>query len=261
MTADGENGLTGRRILVPPARPEANPLLHILQKHGAEVIEFPKLITAPPVDYGAMDESIRNLKQFDWIIFSGSNCVVNFFERLDELAGYRAEFSGRRIAAIGYGAVSALKTKGIEINYIPKDHTSQGVIEGLIEIPGSRFLLIRVQDASRSLPERLRELGAEVTEVDGYRMIVDTNADMVEKAFGSKLDAVALTNPTAVRFLLKGADQSGLDLLKSLKGAAIAVVGPATADAAERSGLKPDIVSKGHIANLRDSLRDLFNNK
>ncbi|MCK5505934.1 MAG: uroporphyrinogen-III synthase, partial [Thermodesulfovibrionia bacterium] len=107
MAADGENGLTGRRILVPPARPEANPLLHILQKHGAEVIEFPKLITAPPVDYGAMDESIRNLKQFDWIIFSGSNCVVNFFERLDELAGYRAEFSGRRIAAIGYGAVSA----------------------------------------------------------------------------------------------------------------------------------------------------------
>ena len=48
MIADGENGLTGRRILVPPARPEANPLLHILQKHGAEVIEFPKLITAPP---------------------------------------------------------------------------------------------------------------------------------------------------------------------------------------------------------------------
>ena len=258
MAADVENGLTGRRILVPPARPEANPLLHILQKHGAEVIEFPKLITAPPEDYGPMDESIRNLEQFDWIIFSGSNCVINFFERLDEIADDRAEFYRRKIAAIGYGAVSALKTKGIEINYIPRVHTSQGVIEGLREIYASRFLLIRVQDASRSLPERLREMGAEVTEVDGYRMIVDTNADMVEKAFGSKLDAIALTNPTAVRFLLKGADQACLDLLKSLKGVAIAVVGPATADTAERSELKPTIVSKGHIANLRDSLIDYF---
>jgi uroporphyrinogen III methyltransferase/synthase len=258
MVAHGEHSLDGKRILVPPARPEANPLLNMLQRRGAEAIEFPGLIAAPPLSYGHMDEAIRHLNKFDWIIFSGRDCVINFFERFNALVNDRAELQGRKIIAIGHGAVLALKTKGIEINYIPRIHTARGVIDALQEISGSWFLLLRVEDASRSLPEKLRELGAKVSEVDGYRMIVDTSTDMTEKVLGGKFDAVALTNPTAVRYLLKGINQMGLNLLESLKGTTIAVVGPATAETARRSGLTPAIVSQGHIANLRDSLIEFF---
>ncbi len=121
-------------------------------------------------------------------------------------------------------------------------------------------MLVRVEDASRSLPERLKELGAKVREVDGYRMLVDTSKDLAKKVFGYKLDAVALANPSAVRFLLKGANQLGLNLLESLKEVTIAAVGPATAEVARNYGLTPSIVSRGHITNLRDSLIDFFSN-
>ncbi len=74
-TSSGPEGktLAGRRIMIPPARPEANPLLRSLKRRGAETLEFPALKTAPPADYGLMDRAIQRVKDFDYIIFSGSS--------------------------------------------------------------------------------------------------------------------------------------------------------------------------------------------
>jgi uroporphyrinogen III methyltransferase/synthase len=117
--------LVGKRILVPSARPETNPLLRILERKGAEVLEFPVLKTAPPTDYGPLlDEAIRQLSEFDWIIFSGSNCVVNFFERLNRLGFSKAALIRPKIGAIGHGAFSALKKWGVEVDYVPMRHTA-----------------------------------------------------------------------------------------------------------------------------------------
>ena len=140
----------------------------------------------------------------------------------------------------------------------PKMHTTEGVTESLGEIFGSAFLLVRVEGASRGLPERLKLMGAKVTEVVGYHMLVDAIEEMAENAFGRGLDALALANPTSVRFFLKGAEDLGLDTTNALKGVTIAAVGPATADEAMRHGLTPDIISKGHIADLAESLIRFF---
>ena len=252
-----ERPLDGRRILIPPARPEANPLLHMLEKKGADVLGFPDLRVAPPADYGPMDAAIRRLKNFDWIVFSGRNCVENFFERLSALGFGPAVVSDSRIAAIGYGAYSALKKLEVKVDYVPKIHTAEGVVEGFVKASGS-FLLVRVEGASQNLPERLKSLGAEVTEVEGYRMIVEASLETAEKAFGRKPDALALANPTAVRFLLKATRFIGFDLHTHLKGVTIAAVGPATAEAARSLGRRPDVVSKGHIADLVQTLTDLL---
>lgn len=250
--------LSSKRILIPPARPEANPLFHILGRRGADAFEFPALKVAAPADYGPMDGAIRRLKDFDFVIFSGSNCVINFLERLEGFQLGKAALSEPKIVAIGHGAASALKKEGIEIDYVPKLHTAEGVTAALGEISGSTLLLVRVEGASRSLPQRLKGLGAKVTEVAGYRMLVDTTAEMAEKAFGSALDALALANPASVRFFLKGAEQIGVNLEETLKEVTIAAVGPATAEAAISNGLTPHIISRGHIADLAESLTDFF---
>jgi uroporphyrinogen III methyltransferase/synthase len=250
--------LSGKRILVPPARPEANPLLHILSRRGAQPLEFPAVKVLPPEDYSPIDKAIRELKDFDGVIFSGSNCVINFLERLEMLQVGKAALSELKIVAIGHGAVSALKKEAIKVHYVPKLHTAEGVTAGLGEVSDWACLLVRVEGASANLPQRLRSLGARVTEVVGYRMLVEATVDMAENAFGGKLDALALANPTAVRFFFKGAEKVGLNLGDSLKGVTIAAVGPATAEAAKRRGLTPDIISKGHIADLAESLTEFF---
>ena len=195
--------LTGRRILIPPARPDANPLLHILKRHGAETIEFPSLKPVPPSDFGFMDQAIEQINDYDWIVFSGSNSVVNFLKRFEALSCDISSLDGPRIAAIGHGAVSALKKEGVGVQYVPRVHTAEGVTADLGEVSGSLFLLVRVEGASRNLPQKLRDLGARVIEVAGYRMLVDATEETAGIAFGQRLDALALANPSAVRFLLK----------------------------------------------------------
>lgn len=98
-------------------------------------------------------------------------------------------------------------------------------------------MLVRVEEASRNLPQGLKDLGARVTEVAGYRMAVKSNIELVKRVFGQRLDVLALANPAAVRFLDKGANELGIDLQKSLKEVIIAAVGP-----------------KGHIADLVEAL-------
>lgn len=258
MTAPTEKPLACKRILIPPARPEANPLLNILERRGAEVLEFPSLKVVPPGDYGPIDRAIRRLKDFDCIVFSGSNCVINFLDRLEALRLGKAALSEPKIVPIGHGTVSVLKREGIEIHYIPNVHTAEGVTERLGDIYGLNFLLVRMEGASRSLPQRLRDLGAQLSEVVGYRMLVVATLEMAESAFALRIDGLALANPTSVRFLFKGVEQLGLNLADSFEEVTIAAVGPATAAAAGTYGLTPNIVSKGHIADLAESLTNFF---
>ncbi len=258
MVSSKQKPLAGKRILVPPARPEANPLLDILKRQGAQPFEFPALEVAAPPDYSFMDRAVLNLKNFDFIVFSGSNCVVNFFKRLEALKLGKEALAASKIVAIGHGAVSALKKEFVDIYYVPKVHTAEGVVEGFGDIAGTALLLVRVEGASRELPERLKQMGAQITEVAGYRILVHATEEMAQKAFGRKLDVLALANPTSVRFFLEGAEEVGLEVTKALREVIIAAVGPATAEAAERHGLTPHIISKGHIADLAKSLTDYF---
>lgn len=248
----GPLSLAGKLILVPPARPEANPLLNILERAGARTVEFPSLEVAPPADFRSMDKAVGELAAFDWLVFSGSNCVVNF---LDRMGAAGRELSGRtRLAAIGTGATGKLRQAGLPPDYIPRQHTAAAVVEGFGEVAGLKFLLIRVAGASRTLPETLQRLGAEVREIAGYRMLVRADREAAEQVFASRPDALALANPSAVRFFLQGLAQAGLQPAAALRNTPIVAVGPATARAARAGGLSPTVTSQGHIADLAASL-------
>lgn len=258
MAPEGKCALSGKLILVPPARPEANPLRIILEKAGARAVEFPNLEVAPPADFRPMDDAIRELATYDWLVFSGSNCVINFLERIEILRVERKVLGQVRLAAIGTGAAGKLRHAGLRPDYLPRQHTAGAVAEGLGELTGSKCLLVRVAGASRSLPKKLQELGAEVREIAGYRMLVRGDRETAEQVFALRPQAVALANPSAVRYLLQGLAQAGLPPIEILKNIPVAAVGPATARAAVARGLSPAVVSKGHIADLPASLASLF---
>ena len=58
--ASKESPLAGKRILIPPARPEVNPLLLMLKKKGAEAVEFPGL-RPDVVSKGHIADLVRTL--------------------------------------------------------------------------------------------------------------------------------------------------------------------------------------------------------
>jgi len=240
------------RILAPPSRPDRNPLQKMLRRAGAEVVELPVLEDWPPRDFAPLDDALERVETFDWVVFSGRRCVENAFGRRD-LSGLG--FPGApRIGAIGSGAVRALRRCGVQPGVVPSWHRAAEVADAMGDAKGHSVLLVRVEGASAALPDALTERGAEVTEVVGYRMEVVADPGPMHRAFERPFDAIALANPSTVRYLLEGLEQAGLTLEHATRGALVAVAGPATAEMAHTHGLAPCLVAAGR---LRDLARDL----
>src|SRR6185295_10084353 len=75
--------LFGKRIVVTRAKGQAEALTARLHDLGAEAIEFPTIEIGPAEDYGPLDQAIRELAAYDWIIFTSANGVRHFVDRLD----------------------------------------------------------------------------------------------------------------------------------------------------------------------------------
>jgi uroporphyrinogen III methyltransferase/synthase len=229
----------------------------MLRRAGAEVIELPLLEDRPPRDFRSLDEALERIEAFDWVVFSGTRCVENTFDRRD-LGGLGAS-GGPRVGAIGSGAVGALRRRGVQPGVVPSWHRAEEVAEALGDVEGLSVLLVRVEGASPALPDALVERGAEVTEVVGYRMEVVADPDEMRRAFEHPFDAIALANPSSARYLVEGLEQAGLMLEHATRGALIAVAGPATAEMTRAHGLEPGLVAAGRLRHLAGDLSRRFN--
>ena len=72
--------LFGKRIVVTRAREQASDLKRLFEESGASVIQFPTISIAPPESFESLDFAID--ARFDWLVFTSTNGVAAFFERL-----------------------------------------------------------------------------------------------------------------------------------------------------------------------------------
>src|SRR3984957_19753285 len=71
--------LFGRRIVVTRTRKQASTLSAKLKTLGADVYELPTIRVEPPDNLMEFGELVRDVFQYDWVIFTGVNAVVAFF--------------------------------------------------------------------------------------------------------------------------------------------------------------------------------------
>ena len=247
--------LSGVRLLVPPSRLSLNPLQTMVARVGAEVVSFPRLVATRP-DPALLDAAARQVGRYDWVVFAGGAGVEHFFERLEEVGGEPGALRGQ-VAAIGHGALKALRDHGVEVDYRPREHFAEGVVAGLGPLEGRAVLLVREVSASRRLPDQLTAAGAEVTAVAGHEVSVNVDKGAVREAWSRRLDLVAFANPATVRLFARALKKLELDPQRCLAGVTVTVVGPATARAAEAHGLPADLVAGGRLKPLLTALVDL----
>ena len=77
--------LFGKKIVVTRSREQASALAHKLSGLGAEVVIFPSIKIEPLRSFSALDREIRGLGGYNWVIFTSSNGVEVFFNRLKKL--------------------------------------------------------------------------------------------------------------------------------------------------------------------------------
>ncbi len=251
--------LFGKRILVTRARHQASVLSKLLSEQGALPIELPTIDIKEATDTPEFEQTLSNLKQYHWVIFTSINGVEAFFQKLCDRHLDTRVLGGLKIAAIGPATAEALKTRGIISDFIPKVYTSQGIIRGLSQrnITRQSFLLPRADTANQELIEGITRLGNEARELTMYRTVKakDTAARVKQAILSSEIDVVTFTSSSTVSNLVSALDNES----KAINGAKIACIGPVTADTAVRAGLNVDILAVEHtIPGLASAIEDYY---
>jgi len=251
--------LSGKRILVTRSRHQASALSQLLSERSAEPIELPSIDIQPIADSTELDHAISNLKRYHWIIFTSTNGVVSFWQRLNNLKLDSRALSGLQVGAIGPATAEALAAKGVTPDYIPEIYTTEGIVVGLgqRDIVGQCFLLPRADKADKDLVQGIRKLGAKVHEVTAY-YTVPANESITEAkrmlASGG-IDVITFTSSSTVTNLVAAFQGERLPINQTK----IACIGPKTANTATGAGLKVDILaSEQTISGLVEAIEEYF---
>jgi uroporphyrinogen III methyltransferase/synthase len=247
--------LFGQRILVIR---EHTAGFEPLQELGAEIMEFHTIKMVPPDDWTELDRAIEKIGRYDWLIFTSVNGVKFFFQRLRERECDIRELKGVRVCAVGSKTASAINEYGIRVDLVPEQFNAEGLIEAFIKegsrrkakgtehdesqlLKGIRFLLPRAEVAREVFPEKVRELGGEIDVFTAYRTVKPEVHGKRLKRF-LKEGKITIATFTSAATFNNFMEMMGEDAERYLKDVAMAVIGPVTARAVEKAGLKVSIM-------------------
>lgn len=251
--------LNNRAILVTRARSQASELAGKIEELGGEVIELPVIQMVPPTNSEPMERAIRSIGDFDWILLTSTNGVAFFGAKMREQGFEYADIQAK-LGVVGPKTGELLKEWGRQPDLMAKDYKAEGLLQALEEIllPGDRVLIPRANIARPILPQKLKDWGVHVTEVDAYDTILATEnvQEVVSFLQCKKIDIITFTSSSTVKnFLNLLKDYPIKELLMGVK---IACIGPITAKTAEELGLQVDITAEEYtIDGLMNSIIQL----
>lgn len=237
-----KRSLFGRSIVITRAREQASELAKQLDLLGAEVIQCPSIAIKPLAKYATLDAAIVHLSRYEWVIFTSTNGVAFFWQRLDSLGLDSRALGGCKVAAIGPATAQSLKERGIHADIVPGYYQAEGLIESFLAwgpLEGVRMLLPRASKAREILPEELRNAGASVDVISAYDTVPDTSKieEITTRLEEKTLDCIVFASSSTVENLVN------LIPPEKIRDANVrlAAIGPITAATLDKYGLKCDI--------------------
>ena len=240
--------LRGVRVLVTRARGQAEGLSALLGAKGARVIEIPVLKIVAPQSWKGLDDSLKHIAEYDWLILTSANGVESLYKRMRRLHVRPRALIHLRVAAIGPATRAALEKRGLRVHVTPKEYVAESVAAALEgQVRGKRILLVRAAVAREVLPQELRRAGARVTVAIAY----ETRAPQESAAKLRKVFADRTKRPAIVTCTSSSAVTNYLALTKTIstaKDVAFASIGPITSATLRRNGIDPAAEARRYTA-------------
>lgn len=248
--------LRGLRIVITRSHEQKGTLYDRLNAAGATVFEFPTLDIKPVEDKQQLDNALRQLSTYDWLIFSSVNTVQFVLKRLWDLGFDLRRLMHVKIAAIGRQTEQALKEYHLKADLVPPDYSSTGLLEAFkrllkdqpevfkklsILFPGSCLL-------GDLLPAELIRLGAHVETVPVYENNLPYyTAEEIARYWNILPELVVFTSSSTVIHLAELLARYGkADILTKLRAA---VIGPVTAETARSYGITVAVEAPVHTSD------------
>ena len=238
--------LFGKRVLVTRSRVQASVLSSMLAERGAEAVELAVIEIKELADTSELDEAVAHLRDYHWVLFTSVNGVEAVWRRMRAMGLDARRFGSAKIGAIGPATAERLQGLGLYPEFISQEYTSESILKGMAQlgVAGCRMLLPRSDIAPRDLIEGLTRLGAEPFEVAAYRTVLPDSiaAEGKRRLLDGEIDVITFASSSTVANLVALLDGD----IESINKAKVACIGPATAAAAEKAGIRIDIMAQEH---------------
>jgi uroporphyrinogen-III synthase len=232
--------LAGRTILVTRPAEQAEELARELEGRGARVLVAPTIRIAPARS-AALTAALKELAagRFDWITLTSRVTVDVLRDRLASPDEVRA-----KVAVIGEGTGAAFRRwAGRDPDLQPATFTTAALARAFPRGRG-RVLTARADIAPEGLEGALARKGWDPVRVDAYRTVFARSLprEAREALRRGDVDAVTFTSASTVRGFIEA--------LGAARGTPkVVCIGPVTASAARRAGLRPAAVAKPHTVD------------
>jgi uroporphyrinogen III methyltransferase / synthase len=201
--------LFGKRVLVTRPRRQAHDMVHRLVDLGAVPFLLPTVEIQEPADWGPVDQAIRALAQYQWLVFTSANGVHAFLGRLETLGFDLRALGGVRLAAIGPKTADALRGYHLHADLVPTRFQSEDLAAALKTqvLPGQRVLLARADRGRDLLREQLAAI-CQVEQITVYAQVdaLEADEDVLNALRRGEIEFVTLTSSNIAKALLARLD-------------------------------------------------------
>ncbi len=240
--------LFGKRVLLTRQASQAGEWCRALEAAGACPVVIPMIQTLPLRDRPALADAFAQLASYDWLVAASANALRELAAAARELGADLGKLRAR-IACVGEASAAAARALGLAAEPGPSGDAAALLawLAARDAWSGRSVLLPRAERGGETLARGLRELGARVDELALYRTApapFEAEALRAELAAG-RFAALCFASPSAARHFAASVGREGV---AAARAAAVAAIGPVTAQALRAVGLAPDLVAEAPSA-------------
>ena len=232
--------LENRNIILTRAKDQVSNARNLFQNAGAKIFDLPALIIDYPDDLRPIDNALKEINNFNWIIFSSTNGIKFLENRLLTKGLCLKECLKKvKVAVVGEKTSQYLKSLGIKADYVPPNFIAESLIDNFpVELKGLRIFIPRVQSGGRNIIiDNCLNKGAFVSEVAVYESkCPDSIPKETVHAFQNNIiDAIVFSSGKTVintSFLLQ--KHFGKEWQKMLEEVNLLTIGPQTSLACKK---------------------------
>ncbi|MFC6905334.1 uroporphyrinogen-III synthase [Halalkalicoccus tibetensis] len=204
--------------------------VELLESLGADPVADP-MLAVEPTGAGPREDA-------DYTVLTSKTGV--------ELARAEGWEPSGTTCAIGNRTARALREAGYEVDLVPEEFSSTGLVRALEgEVGGARVEVARSDHGSPVLTDGLNDAGAYVHETVLYELVRPPESGVsAERAAAGELEGALFTSSLTVEHFLAAAAERGLreEAVAGLSSGIVGAIGEPTRVTAEREGIAVDVV-------------------
>jgi len=163
--------LSAFRVVVTRPEAQAERLCKDLADRGSEVLRYPALRIAPPLDLSALRRALERLARYQLAVFVSTNAVAAVLAELGMSVRWPESVA---IAAIGERTAQALSAAGLPPRIVPSVNFDSETLlaePSLQQMQGQHVIIFRGSGGRDLIAKTLRARGAEVDYAECYRRL------------------------------------------------------------------------------------------